>query len=146
MTAFWDDDVLALVQLSGLVHSVFARVAERHDLTPVQGRLLCVLEDGPRGMAELARAFDVERATLTGIVDRGERRGLVQRVPVPADRRAMNVALTDAGMRSMLAFHADVTTELRGLLDPLDPAERQHLGAMVERVTQAAGVIPDWVP
>ena len=42
-----------LIQLSRLVQGIHGRIAERHDLTPVQAKLLCVLVFGPRGMAAL---------------------------------------------------------------------------------------------
>lgn len=142
----WDDDALSLVQLSGLVQAAFARVADRHELTSVQGRLLCVLVQGPRGMADLARAFGVERAALTGLVDRVERRGLVERVAVPGDRRAVHVVLTDAGAKSAAAFHQDVTAEVRRLLDPLSPNERRHLQTAIGKLTRTAGGPGEWGP
>ena len=46
-----------LLQLATAVQAIYACVSERHDLTPAQARLLCVLLDGPRGMAELAQRF-----------------------------------------------------------------------------------------
>src|SRR6266498_4937683 len=82
------EDADRLVQLSRLVQGAFARIADRHHLTPVQARLLCVLARGPRGMTDLARCCGVEKAALTGLVDRAERRGLAERAPVPGDRRA----------------------------------------------------------
>ena len=57
------DVATGLVQLATLVQAVYARVSERHDLTPVQARLLCVLLDGPRGMAELAHCFGDRKST-----------------------------------------------------------------------------------
>ena len=100
------DDADRLVQLSRLVQGAFARIAGRHHLTPVQARLLCVLAQGPRGMTELARCCGVERAALTGLVDRAERRGLAERAPVPGDRWLGGVAgvLTDrTGVRDVEA-------------------------------------------
>src|SRR4051812_6989481 len=91
------DAATALIQLSRAVQRVQARVSERHDLTPVQARLLCVLAERPRGMAELARCLEVEKAALTGLVDRVERRGLAVRSPVPDDRRALRISLTNDG-------------------------------------------------
>jgi DNA-binding MarR family transcriptional regulator len=120
------DATAGLVQLTGLVQGMYARVSERHDLTPVQARLLCVLLAGPRGMAELAQCFGVERAALTGLMDRAERRGLAQRSAVPGDRRALQVTLTDAGREAAIAFHAAVRTELDRLISPLAPADREH--------------------
>jgi DNA-binding MarR family transcriptional regulator len=94
------DVASGLLQLTTLVQAIYACVSERHDLTPVQARLLCVLLDGPRGMAELAHCFGVEKAALTGLMDRAERRGLARRSPVPGDRRALQATLTDAGRRA----------------------------------------------
>ena len=133
------DDADVLVQLSRLVQGAFARIADRHDLTPVQGRLLCVLAQGPRGMTELARCCGVEKAALTGLVDRAERRGLAERAPVPGDRRALRVTLTDAGRQSAAAFHAEVTIELRHLLSPLAPKDREQFRTAMATITQSAG-------
>ncbi|WP_460343287.1 MarR family winged helix-turn-helix transcriptional regulator [Actinoallomurus acanthiterrae] len=120
------DVATGLVQLTGLVQALYTRVSERHDLTPVQARLLCVLLDGPRGMAELAQCFGVEKAALTGLMDRAERRGLAQRSPVPGDRRALQVTLTDAGHQAAIAFHAEVSAELGHLISPLADDDREH--------------------
>jgi len=120
------DAATELLQLSGLVQGLYARISERHNLTPVQARLLCILADGPRGMAELAHCFGVEKAALTGLVDRVERRGLAKRIPVPGDRRALRVTLTDTGHRAASAFHAEVTAALSRLLAPLAPHDREQ--------------------
>jgi DNA-binding MarR family transcriptional regulator len=138
------DDADVVVQLSRLVHGAFARIADRHQLTPVQGRLLCVLAQGPRGMTELARCCGVEKAALTGLVDRAERRGLAERTPVPGDRRALRVTLTEAGRRSAAAFHADETAELNQLLSPLAPPDREQFRTAMARITQAAGSTASW--
>jgi DNA-binding MarR family transcriptional regulator len=135
-----DDATSGLFQLACLVQGTYARVSERHDLTPVQARLLCILADGPRGMAELARCFDVEKAALTGLIDRAERRGLVKRSPVPGDRRALHVTPTETGRRAAAAFHAEVNTELSGLLARLAPQDRQHFrNTMAEILRQSRG-------
>jgi DNA-binding MarR family transcriptional regulator len=140
----WDDaaclaDADGLVRLSHLVQAAFTRVAALHDLTPVQGRLLCVLAQAPRGMAELARAFGVERAALTGLIDRAERRGLVERRAVPGDRRAVRVSLTPDGSRTAARFHAAVTHELLRLLAPLAPPERAAFRAALAAITGDGG-------
>jgi DNA-binding MarR family transcriptional regulator len=120
------DTATGLVQLSGLVQGLYARISQRHDLTPVQAKLLCIVAEGPRGMAELAQCFGVEKAALTGLVDRVERRGLAKRTPVHGDRRALHVTLTDAGQRAATAFHGEVTRELEHLLSPLAPHDREQ--------------------
>ena len=128
-----------LIQLSRLVQGVHALIAERHDLTPVQARLLCVLAFGPRGMAELAQCFGVEKAALTGLVDRAEGRGLVRRSSVPGDRRAVRVTLTDAGCSTASAFHAEATEGLNHLLAPLAPHDREHFRNAMATIIAASG-------
>jgi DNA-binding MarR family transcriptional regulator len=132
-------DTLGLVRLSHLVRAAFARAADRHDLTPLQGRLLCDLAAAPKGMAELARQFGVEKAALTGLVDRAERRGLVERRSVPGDRRAVSVALTPTGRRAAAEFHAEATAELEQILAPLAPAQRASFRTALAAITRTAG-------
>ena len=130
-----DVDVASgLIQLAAVVQAIYARVAERHDLTPIQARLLCRLLDGPRGMAELAQCFGVEKAALTGLMDRAERRGLARRSPVPGDRRAFQVTLTDAGHRAAAGFHAELGEELSRLISSLAPQDREHFRTTVAEI------------
>jgi DNA-binding MarR family transcriptional regulator len=141
------DVAAGLLQLSYVVQAVYAQIAARHDLTPVQAKLLCVLMAGPRGMADLAHCLGVEKAALTGLVDRVERRGLAKRSSVPSDRRALHVSLTRAGGRAIAAFHAEVSAELSELASPLAEDEREPFGrAMAEILTacrnQCRGVAP----
>src|SRR5947207_15853285 len=86
-----------LIRLSALTQSAFTRTAERHGLPAAQARLLCMLAAGPRRMSELAGLLGIERAALTGLADRAERRGMVARTAVPGDRRAVSVALPPGG-------------------------------------------------
>jgi DNA-binding MarR family transcriptional regulator len=136
------DAATGLVQLSSLVQGLYARISQRHDLTPVQAKLLCILAEGPRGMAELAHCFGVEKAALTGLVDRVERRGLAKRTPVHGDRRALHVTLTDAGHRAATAFHGEVSGELERLLSALTPDEREQFRQAMAAIIAACGLRP----
>jgi threonine dehydrogenase-like Zn-dependent dehydrogenase len=84
------------------------------------------------------------RAGLTGLVDRAERRGLAERAPVPGDRRALRVTLTDAGRQAAAAFHAEVTAELSQLLSPLASQDREQFRTAMAKITQAAGRTAGW--
>jgi DNA-binding MarR family transcriptional regulator len=128
------EDAEQLIQLSRLVQDIHARVSQRHGLPPVQAKLLCVLAFGPRRMAELAQCFGVERAALTGLVDRAERRGFVSRSPVTGDRRALHVTLTSSGHRAATAFHADASAELSRLLSPLAPSDREGFRTALAKI------------
>lgn len=124
-------DVVALVRLSAVVQAVFGEVADVQHLPSVQARMLCVLADQPRRMSELARACNVEKAAVTGLVDRADSRGYVVRAAVPGDRRVSLVTLTSAGFRAAMDFHTEVTKRLDQWLDKLEPGDRRLLGALV---------------
>ena len=70
----------------------------RDSLSLIHLHVLTVLEaEGPLAMGRLAEALDVSVASATGIVDRMEQRGLVERQPQTTDRRVIEVHPTAAG-------------------------------------------------
>jgi DNA-binding MarR family transcriptional regulator len=68
------------------------------DLSPPQGFVLRLLDE-PRPMGELAMTMHCDNSNMTGIVDRLEERGLVERGVAENDRRVKLIALTDEGER-----------------------------------------------
>jgi DNA-binding MarR family transcriptional regulator len=74
---------------------------ERWDLSPSQFNVLNLLHLNPDGLSQtdLSLQLIMHRSNLTGLVDRLEKRGLVARREVAADRRAYSVVLTAAGTR-----------------------------------------------
>src|SRR2546426_11080820 len=70
------------------------------DLSPVQCHVLHLIEPGrPLPMGRLADTLSCDASNVTGLVDRLEARGLVQRRPAAADRRVKVLHLTPAGSR-----------------------------------------------
>lgn len=126
-----------LAQLSFLIHGTLERRAAEHDLSIIQTRLLGVLRDRTPSMNELAKLLGLDKSSITGLVDRAERRGLVVRVASTADRRTVQVSLTDTG-RSLVShvstgFEVDVAT----MLDCLPASDRDTLSGLVSRVLVA---------
>jgi len=78
-------------------HALFAR----WELSPSQFNLLNLLHPGPSGASqvELSRALIMHRSNVTGLVDRLQARGLVERRARSGDRRTYEVVLTPAGRR-----------------------------------------------
>lgn len=76
-------------------HRLFAR----WNLSPSQFNVLNLLLDYPQGCSQvdLSRALIMNRSNVTGLVDRLEIRGLLQRQETPGDRRAYRVVLTQPG-------------------------------------------------
>lgn len=72
---------------------------DRWDLSPSQFNVLNLLHGTPAGLSQsdLSRQLIMHRSNVTGLVDRLERRGLVERRDDQGDRRAYRVVLTPAG-------------------------------------------------
>ena len=75
----------------------FPTIAGELDLSAAQAIVLRLLSE-PRPMGELATAMHCDNSNITGIVDRLEERGLVERQPAAYDRRVKLIATTDAGV------------------------------------------------
>src|SRR5918997_778495 len=86
-----DPLTLEVMELIGEVvarfHQDYAEAAAEHALTGAQARLLSLLCLEPLPMRRLAQRLKCEPSNVTGIVDRLESRGLVERRTAPADRR-----------------------------------------------------------
>ncbi|MEU8173493.1 MarR family transcriptional regulator [Microbispora hainanensis] len=126
--------VAALVRSTFLVNAVYADSAREHGLTQQQGQLLCVLMAQPYGMSELGAILGLAKSSLTGLVDRSERNGLVQRTPDPQDSRAVRVSLTRQGARLADEFYDETCRRVEELAAGLTPAERDTLAALLGRV------------
>ncbi len=139
------DLVDGLVQLSFVVQSVVGRIADSLGLSVIQLRMLAVLEDREIGMLQLARILELEKSSTTGLVDRAERRGLVSRVAVPGNRRAVHVVLTPAGRSLIRQARRDIRAEISAMAQTLDTAERDGMGHSVTlliRQYAASNAIP----
>lgn len=91
-------------------------------LSIVHLHVLTILEAaGSMPMGKLADALDVSVASATGIVDRMEQRGLVERHQSPEDRRVILVHPTEAGLR---------------VFSDIDELRRQNLGAILVRLSE----------
>ena len=93
--------LMELLRTANTVWDASRAFFERWDLGPSQFNVLNLLRLHPAGLSqtELSRELIMHRSNVTGLLDRLERRGLVARRDVAADRRAYNVVLTPAGVR-----------------------------------------------
>src|SRR5260370_34735405 len=79
------------------VHAHFAAAVAELDLAPVQAKALHELNvEPPISMRELAERLKSDPSNVTGLIDRLEARGQVERRPGPEDRRVQGLALTVA--------------------------------------------------
>lgn len=127
----------ALAQLSFVLQATLSRHAAGQDLSIIQTRLLGILRDREPTMQELARLLELDKSSITGLVDRAEKRGLVQRTPSTDDRHAIRVKLTPLGRRTGLVirtgFQADVAEATKDLSD----TEKSDLSTLASTVVSA---------
>ena len=89
------------------------------ELSPPQGIVLRFLDE-PRPMGELAALMRCDNSNMTGIVDRLDERGLVERTAAERDRRVKLIALTERGR--------EIRDELnRRMAEPPEVIERLSL-------------------
>ena len=124
----------ALVQAAFRTMAVLNRVGAEHDLSLTQLRVLAILRDRRVRMTALADYLGLEKSTMTGLVDRAEKRGLLERAPSASDGRAVDVFLSPAGVELAERGAAEVRRALRPLTGELSPTEQRRLQALLERM------------
>ncbi|MFJ5528790.1 MarR family winged helix-turn-helix transcriptional regulator [Streptomyces sp. NPDC093261] len=132
-----DPLALEVVDLIGSVvaryHEEYEEAAAEHALTGAQARLLSLLSLEPLPMRRVAQRLKCEPSNVTGIVDRLEARGLVERRPDPADRRVKLAAPTEEGRRVARSLR-DSLDFARAPLAGLSPEERLALRDLLRRM------------
>jgi DNA-binding MarR family transcriptional regulator len=89
-----------------------------------------------RTVSELAAAAGVRATTMTSVLDRLERRGLIRRAPQPGDRRAVLVQLTGSGSLASRAIGEAIARLERHALAGLDAAATGGLRAGLDALAE----------
>jgi len=84
---------------------------------------------------DLAQATRTSAASVSGLLQGLERRGLVERRTVPGDERSKRIYLTEAGTELVAGFEAAMAAADETILAPLEPAERDTLHALLLKIT-----------
>ncbi|MFF4709853.1 MarR family winged helix-turn-helix transcriptional regulator [Streptomyces eurythermus] len=130
-------EVLELIgEVVARFYADYEEAAGEHTLTGPQARLLSLLSLEPLPMRKLAQKLKCEPSNVTGIVDRLESRGLVERRPDPADRRVKVAAATEQGRE----VARDLREGLRFAREPLaglSEEERRSLRDLLRRMLGA---------
>jgi DNA-binding MarR family transcriptional regulator len=101
-------------------------------------RLLGILRDREPGTLVLARYLELDKSSVTGLVDRAERRGLVERVADPDDGRAVRIRLTRGGRALVTKGVAEMSDELAATTADLTDPQRHRLSALLSRIANSA--------
>jgi DNA-binding MarR family transcriptional regulator len=117
-----------IVGLGRRLERMRGRVVRETGLTPSQHYLLALLwERDERPFRELQKAHQCSRATITGLIDGLEKRGLVVRAPHPTDRRSRLAKLTPKGAALKRAASTTGTQFGTCCCDCLDASEWRAL-------------------
>jgi DNA-binding MarR family transcriptional regulator len=123
-----------LVLTSFTVIALLSRTAAEHELSLTQLRMMAILRDRTPTMADLADFLGLERSSVSGLIDRAGRRGLVQRTASRSDGRAVQVSLTPDGHH----LAGQVTGEVAALIAPmtstLNGGEQKRLAQLLGKM------------
>lgn len=127
-----------LLYALGRRHSLrdpIASTCEELQFTPPQVHALLWLgRDGMLTMGELARRLGVTEKTVTGLVDRLEREGHVQRERVTLDRRVVRCRLTAQGQQTFQLLDGLLLEAMTQVLGLLDVDDRQALFRIMDKL------------
>jgi DNA-binding MarR family transcriptional regulator len=111
------------------------------DLQATEGHMLSYLVPyGPCPVSELVRVFGMKHSTMTSILDRLEKRGLVERKSNPSDRRSFLVGLTRRGQTTAAKVN-ELVAEIEKAIDGrVSKRELEGFNAVMRAVEEATEV------
>ncbi len=137
---FVEDYLLYLLaRASHQASSEFHAVAKAHGVGLAEWRVLSYLSDGPSSIGELAATTLLQQPTLTKVVDRMQRDGLVDRRPDPADGRRTRVSVTGRGRPLVADLIPLARRHEEIVLDGYTPAEAEALKATLKTLIDRTG-------
>lgn len=127
--------------LTGAQHEVFQLMSARlapHDVTPGQyGVLSCLWNGDVSNPKDIAHILGLETSTMSGVLDRMQKKGLIERDVDPDDRRCVHVRLSERGKalkEPVLRAVEQVNREIWSLFSPEDAqAMKRCLHTIIQR-------------
>ena len=133
---------IALARAHNAVSARAAADVARHGLTTAEfGVLEALYHKGPMLLNEVQRRILVSSGGITYLVDRLEKRGLVERRDCPGDRRARLAALTPDGEALLAAIFPQHATMIRDALAGLTEQEKEDAVRLLRKI-QKTGTAP----
>lgn len=130
--------LLAYLDAIALAEPLQAKLWDRAQLTLTQLSVLRALRDGPHTAGRLGTALGLSPTSVTRLVDRLERRGLVSRRRESDDRRYVEIRLEPAGERLLGQVKVVKGSALHAAAESMDPAERSRLTSGLRRLIELA--------
>jgi DNA-binding MarR family transcriptional regulator len=133
-----EEAALSVLRTSDQLQIRLARLFREYGLTPSQYNVLRILrgEGKPLPVLEIASRTITVVPGITGLIDRLEQAGFVNRVRCEKDRRVIYVALTDQGATTLAALDEPLGALHQKLLGHLSQAELKELIRLLEKVRE----------
>src|SRR6266436_6049796 len=134
-----EEALLSIVRTNDQLQIRFARLLREYGLTsPTQYNILRILrgEGKPLPILEIASRTIAVVPGITGLIDRLEQAGFVNRLRCEKDRRVIYVALTDQGMTTLAALDEPLVALHRKLMGHLSQGEFKELIRLLEKVRE----------
>lgn len=132
------ETAMNLIRTADLLFDGIGRLLRPLGVSQAGGLVLGLLRDhGPLSPSALGQKLIVTRATVTGLVDSLERRGLVERSPHPDDRRSLLIGITPNGLEVLAEVRRIVHEQERDWLEGFTDEELTTLIAAMHRVQRS---------
>lgn len=102
--------------------------------------LLALYENGPLPPSQIAKHIMVNSSTVTGIIDRLEKKGLVIRKRISLDRRVITIELTEAGKKLAENAPPPIQQKILEGLEKLPAREIEHIVNALQMLTSMMDV------
>ena len=133
-----EEAALSVVRTSDQLQHRSARLLREYGLTSSQYNVLRILrgEGKPLPILEIASRTVTVVPGITGLIDRLEQAGFVNRLRCEKDRRVIYVALTDQGLATLAALDEPLLALHRKLLGHLTQAELKEVIRLLEKMRE----------
>ena len=141
------ETLMSLVLTGAMLTKEGDRLLSEFGLTDSQFNVLMLLryqaDDGQLSQTQLGQMLLVNRSNVTGLVDRMEKAGWVQRTSMKGDRRVKQIKLTPAGRRLVERAEKTYFKRIDMALASLSDTEQSQLRGMLARIRQRIHVEMD---
>jgi len=135
MDAVYDAPGYLFRRMQQIAVAIFVEECKEYDLTPVQYAAMVAIHTHPGiDATRLSAVIAFDRSTLGNVIERLERKKLIERKPSPEDKRAKLLYLTRAGTALLREIAPSVDRAQSRMLQPLKPADRRALMALLAQL------------
>ena len=131
----WSRPGFLIRRLHQIHVAIFQEECHSFDITPVQYAVLSILyRHQELDQVSVAREVGIDRNNAADVIRRLERRGLVQRLPSPEDRRSRLAVISEAGKKFVEGAHDAMDRAQKRLTGELSHQETEQLMSLLRKI------------